>query len=265
VAAVVAQFQTARPILVSSEPVYPFAGSIFATGRHQLAPQPRSSVPYWGRAEEPQLDWIGAGGTWHSLQAIEIAHSVSYNIYANTGVGDAINYNTPIGTTGLLTWTSSALAHPGTWRFGVRAFNSNGEEQNLDCALTIILDGSGVDITNRPKAPTALRATAQAGGTVRVEWAYNTINPSPIPTGFHVYIGTGGTPNYGSVAATVLYGAAIAGTFVSNITGLVDGTVYTVGVRAYNSTAEEPNAVTVNCTADATGPTAVVSLTATAI
>jgi hypothetical protein len=192
---------------------------------------------------------------------------VEYHIYSNTGVGDPINYTTAIATTGLLEWTSSPLSYPGTWRFGVRAFNPvNGlEEENLDCSVTIILDAGGNDITNRPLPPQALRAFATAGGGIRVEWAYNTINPSPIPTGFHVYIGTGGTPSYGSPVATVSFQASIAGTFVANLSGLVNGTVYTIGVRAYNATAEEPNTNTVNVTAAAVGPTAVIDLSATAI
>jgi hypothetical protein len=190
-----------------------------------------------------------------------------HHIYSNAGIGDAINYAAPIATTGLLSWTSSPLAFPGVWRFGVRAFDSVTllEEENLDCAITIILDASGNDITNRPKAPTALRAFARPGGTIRVEWAYNTINPVPVPTGFHVYKGTGGAPSYGSPAATVSFQAAIAGSFSVDLTGLSDGTVYTIGVRAYNGTAEEPNTVTVNCTADAAGPAAVSTLTATAV
>jgi hypothetical protein len=198
-----------------------------------------------------------------------------YHIYSNTNgsfptgyaTAGPIDYSTPIATTGLLTWTSSPLAFPGTWRFGVRAFDTLTmlEEENLDAAVTIILDAAGIDITNRPKAPTALRAFPRAGGTIRVEWAYNTINPAPVPTGFHVYKGTTGPPNYGVVAATVSFQAAVAGAFMVDLPGLVNGTVYTIGVRAFNSTAEEPNTVTVNCTADSTGPTAVVSLTATAI
>jgi hypothetical protein len=260
------QNQTARPVLVSSEPPQPYAGSVFATGTHQLKPLPGAPAPYYARAEEPRPDWIGAGGTFHSLEQLQAAvASIEYHVYANTGVADPINYNTPISTTAGLTYTTSALAYPGIWRFGVRAFNANGEEKNLDAAVTIILDASGVDITNRPKAPTALRALALAGGTIRVEWAYNTINPVPLPTGFHVYIGTGGTPSYGSPIATVSFQASIAGSFVANIPALSNGTVYTIGVRAYNSTAQEPNTVTVNCTADSTGPSAVVSLTAAAI
>ena len=178
-----------------------------------------------------------------------------------------INYNSILATTGLLSWTPSPLSYPGIWRFGVRAFDptTSLEEQNLDCAVTIVLNASAADITQQPKTPSALRAFARAGGTIRVEWAYNTINPSPVPAGFHVYIGTGGIPSYIAPAATVSFQAAVAGSFMADLTGLSGGTVYTVGVRAYNSPAEEQNTVTVNCTALVTGPAAVVSLTATAI
>jgi hypothetical protein len=192
---------------------------------------------------------------------------LEYHIYSNTGAGDPINYTTAIATTGLLEWTSSPLTFPGIWRFGVRAFNpvNSLEEENLDCLITIILDASGNDITNRPLPPTALRAFATAGGGIRVEWAYNTINPSPVPTGFHVYIGTPGTPNYSLIVAAVSFQASIAGTFVANVAGLANGTTYTIGVRAYNATAEEPNTNTVNVTAISVGPTAVIDLAATAI
>jgi hypothetical protein len=196
-----------------------------------------------------------------------VSSTLEYHVYANTGVGDPINYGSAIATTGLLDWTSGTLTFPGTWRFGVRAFDpvTGYEEENLDCSITLILDAAGRDITNRPLPSTGIRAFATAGGGIRVEWGYNTINPSPIPTGFHVYIGTGGSPNYASVAVTVLFAASVAGTFVANLAGLSNSTTYTVGVRAYNATAEEPNTNTVNVTASSVGPTAVVSLTATAI
>jgi hypothetical protein len=209
-----------------------------------------------GVTEGHDVSFGGQDGVW-------------YHVYSNNGVGDPIDYVNPIANTNLLTWTSGTLAFPGVWRFGVRAYDTlyGLEEENLDCAVTLILDASGTDITNRPKAPTALRAIPRAGGTIRVEWAYNTINPLPVPTGFHVYKGTGGTPNYASPAATVSFNGAIAGSgaFLADLAGLTDGVTYTIGVRAYNSTAEEPNTVTVDCAADATGPSAVLSLTATAI
>jgi hypothetical protein len=191
----------------------------------------------------------------------------AYHVYSNTGAGDPINYSSVRATTGLFSWTPPALAAPGIWRFGIRAFDPLTllEEENLDSAVTIVLNSSAADITQQPKAPSALRVFARSGGAIRVEWAYNTINPSPVPTGFHVYIGASGPPSYITPAATVGFPAAVAGSFMADLTGLSGGTVYTVGVRAYNSTAEEQNTVTVNCTALVTGPAAGDSLTATAI
>ncbi len=191
--------------------------------------------------------------------------ATEYHVYANTGAGDPINYSSPIATVSSLTWTSSGLSHPGTWSFGVRAFDtvSGLEEQNLDCALTCVLNSSGQDITSQPVAPSGLRAFALAGGSVRIEWMYVVVSGSNAPTGFHVYIGTGATVNYSSAAATVLFDSGIANAFATNLTGLTGGIAYTIGVRAYNAVAEESNTNTVTVTADAAGPVAVVSLTAT--
>jgi hypothetical protein len=207
------------------------------------------------------------GATEGGDSLVGFSSGLEYHVYSNTGIGDPINYSSIIATTGLLEWTSGPLTVPGTWRFGVRAFSpvTGLEEQNLDCSITLILDASGNDITNRPKPPTALRAFATAGGGIRVEWAYNTINPSPVPTGFNVYIGTGGTPSYGSPAATVPFAASIGATFVSNVGPLTSGITYTVGVRAFNGVAEDPNTTTVNVVPVSAGPTAVVDLTGGAI
>jgi hypothetical protein len=190
---------------------------------------------------------------------------LGFNVYANTGAGDAINYVTPIATVYGLTWTSGALAYAADWKFGVRAFNSNGEEQNLDAAVELILDSAGNDISRRPEPPIGLRVVPLAGGVIRVEWAYPPVNRPKLPTGFHVYIGTGGVPSYITPAATVQYSAGLAGTFSAKLTGLSDGTVYTIGVRAFNTFAEEKNSTAVSVAADATGPGPVDSLTGTAI
>jgi hypothetical protein len=183
--------------------------------------------------------------------------AVGYNIYANTGIGDPINYLVPIATVHTLSYTTNSLSYPGYWKIAVRAFNAYGEEKNLDCEIDLILDGSGNDITGRPLPPVGLRAFATAGGGIRVEWAYPGINRAKLPTGFHVYKGTGGTPNYGSPAATISYSSGIAKNFVANLAGLTNGTAYTIGVRAYNAVAEEPNTSTVTVTASSVGPAAV--------
>jgi hypothetical protein len=221
---------------------------------------------------------------------------VQYHVYANTEGSNSINYGSSVATVLDTTWMSGTLAAPGIWKFGVRAFNANGEEQNLDCAVTIVIDANGNDITNVPLAPTGLRAFATAGGGIRVEWWYPTTTGRRAPTGFHVYVGltigtshlnsgfnlsalnvvpfnssigdlsvNTGTPNYAVPAGTVLYSAGLFNTFQVNLAGLSDGTQYTIGARAYNASGEEQNTAVVTVTADATGPAAVSSLTATAI
>ena len=192
--------------------------------------------------------------------------SIEYHVYGNTGSGDPIDYSLPLATLSGLSWNSGSLTFPGTWSFNVRAYDtvSGLEEQNLDCAISIILDSSGNDITNRPLPPTAIRAFATAAGSIRIEWYYPPSAGVKAPTGFNVYTGTGGSPGYASPAATVPFSTGIANTFVSNLTGFIDGTTYTIGVRAYNAIAEESNGNTVTVTADATGPAAVGALTGTA-
>ena len=189
--------------------------------------------------------------------------ATAYHLYTNSGAGGPINYASPAATISALTWTSSSLAYPGTWSFGVRAFDtvSGLEEANLDTAVTMTLDASGNDITNEPLPPSALRALVMAGGAIRVEWFYPKATGPMTPSGLHVYIGTGGTPNYTTPAATISYASGIANTFAANLTGLTDSSTYTIGVRAYNATAEETNTNTVTVTADSTGPSAVVELT----
>jgi hypothetical protein len=189
-----------------------------------------------------------------------------YHVYANTGAADPINYSSPIATVNGLSWTISALSYPGTWSFGVRAFDtlSGLEEQNLDCAVTIVLDSTGNDISDQPSPPKGTRAFALAGGAIRVEWTYPMMNNANQPTGFYVYIGTGGSPNYAAPAATVPFASSIAKTFVANLAGLTDSITSSIGVRAFNSTTIEGNTSTVSVTANAVGPAAVADLTAIA-
>lgn len=183
-----------------------------------------------------------------------------YAVYDNTGAGDPVDYGTPLVHLQATTWTTSPLS-PGTWKFGVRASNANGEEKNLDCAVLIVLDSLGNDITNRPMPSTGLRAFATAAGGIRVEWFYPPTRGAKAPTGFHVYQGTGGTPNYGEPVATVSYATGILNTFVANLSGLTGGTTYTIGVRAYNTVGEEANIATVSAAASTVGPDMIAGLT----
>jgi len=232
------------------------AGAFVVPTRPARDPQPR-------RRRIPGLAWIAP----FAPPGTSTAPAVWYHVYANTGAGDPINYTTTVATVDGLTWTSSPLSYAGDWKFGVRAFYypSGLEEQNLDCAVEITLDSGGTDITNRPAPPTGLRAIAVKGGNIKVEWSYpNPASTAKTPTGFHVYIGAGSL-SYTSPAAAVSYGSSIANVWTATLTGLTSGTTYTIGVRAYNATAEEPNTASVTCTSDASGPTAVQSLMAVAV
>lgn len=193
--------------------------------------------------------------------------NVQYHVYSNSGIGDPINYSSPIDTTGTLTYTTAPLSFPGVWIFAVRAFyvGSGLEEMNVDAAVKIILDTSGKDITNSPPAPIGLRAFATLASTIRVEWTEPPSTSAKTPTGFHIYLGTTGTPDYTTIVGTVLFNTSLAGSFVYNSSPLLSGTTYAVGVRAYNSTAEESNTSTVLVVPQGTGPTAVVGLTGIAI
>jgi hypothetical protein len=239
------------------------------------------------------------GQGMRSLLALPSGPSIIvYRVYSNTGAGDPIDYGSPIATVATPGYQTSRLAYPGTWSFGVRAFDlgSGLEEQNVDAAITMILDPVGNDVTNRPSAPNGLRAFALAGGSIRVEWGYPNTTAPWAPSGFHVYLASspslgpalrpvtavqrtdrrrpsgracwrsidGGNSLYSVPVATVLPGSRILNSYACDIPGLLDGVAYTVGVRAFNATAEETNTITVSVVPVSVGPSAVESLTAIA-
>ena len=223
-----------------------------------------------------------------------------YNIYSSPGPGRPIAYDAdPVAIVQSLEWTSGTLAVPGVWGFGVRAADANGEERNLDAAISISINAAGLDISNVPAAPVGLRAFATTDAGIRVEWTTSPAAGAKKPAGFHVYIGTakttsarpaaqpgriqpGGlfmqpgysgspaavgapTPDYSTPRVTVAADAAILGSYQANLSGLSDSTTYAIGVRAYNASGEESNTVIVTVTADGTGPLPVSGLTATPI
>jgi len=181
---------------------------------------------------------------------------LNYNVYSNGGSGP-IDYTTIVATTSGLTFETAALAHPGDWRFAVRADDGAYEETNLDASVRLALDAAGADVTDLPTAPLGLSAWPIAGGKIRATWTYSTLKPI---TGFHVYVGTT-TPDYGTVAATVAYSPALR-SFQADLSGLADATAYAIGVRAYDAAGEEANTTTATATTKATGPDAVVGLSA---
>jgi hypothetical protein len=205
------------------------------------------------------------GGVW--LGAQHESNVNCYRVYVNQGLGDPINYATPVGAVTSLGWTSDPLSVPGQYRLGVRAFDSftGLEEQNVDAAVLLSLDAAGNDVTKVPFPPVGLRAFPKAGGAVRVEWVCPTSDPSSQPNGFHVYITLGPTVDYSEPATTVPWSSGRFGAFMTDQAGLTDGFLYSIGVRAFSANGEEANTVAVTVKADGTPPSLVDSLEAIAI
>jgi hypothetical protein len=194
-----------------------------------------------------------------------ITDKVVYDVYANSGAGDSVNYTAPKATASKLSWTSQALSAPGSYKFAVRARDARTglEERNVDALVVLTLDGAGNDVTLVPAAPLGLRAFPMAGGKVRVEWTCASTVPSRQPAGFNVYWGAGGI-DYSHAAASVPWSAGRFGSFLQDLTGLTGGVSYSIGVRAFSSAREELNTNVVVVNADSTPPSLVDSLVAIA-
>jgi len=165
---------------------------------------------------------------------------IVYNIYANDGLGGAVNYAAPIATTGALTYTPGPLPRASDTTFAVRASDTATglEESNTEARVRIILDSNGQDISSRPNAPNHLAVRATAGGGCLATWGYNPVGQGGAPSAFLVYLTRGAVPSYSDPAATVPF---LAGTarFSCALAGLADAATYAVAVRASNLTATE--------------------------
>jgi hypothetical protein len=202
----------------------------------------------------------GGGGV--SLGGRGVSEALFYRIYGSQGLGGPIDYSAPLSVVAGQTWTSGTLSYPGQYKLGVRAIDpmTGLEHQNIDAVIDLMLDSSGNDVTGVPQAPVGLRAFPVAGGKVRVEWTCPCGDAWRQPTGFHVYLSSGSSQNYSQPAATVLWSSSKAGSFTSDLSGLMDGVGYAVAVRAFNAVGEESNTISLAVSADNTPPTPVDSL-----
>lgn len=190
-----------------------------------------------------------------------------FEVWQGLPDGSPIDYtSTPTATLRGLTWTSSTLAAPSSNRFAVRAYDpaTGYDDGNLDATVIVTLDSLGRDITSLPNAPTALTASPGPSGTLVLRWASITPPGSTnAPSGFYAYLGTGSL-TYGTPAATVPYVPGLT-LYTATLSGLSDGTTYTIGVRAYNAVGTENNTATTTATASTIGPLPISSLTGIAL
>jgi len=195
--------------------------------------------------------------------------AIQYHVYENDGAGGPIDYSTPVATVSGLSWLSGTLAAGSDTSWGVRAYDtvSGLEEANLTATARVRLDAGGNDVTAVPNAPRAITTRAGAAGTAIVEWVYVAAGESAAPTGFRVWLTAGGTVNYAvSPAATVsAVGNGPIRTYSTTLSGLTDGATYSIGVRAYNATGEEPNETKATVVGSTVPPSNVTGLAGSAV
>jgi hypothetical protein len=165
--------------------------------------------------------------------------SISYNVYKNDGAGGPVDYSTVMANTSSLSYSPSALDLGSDNLFAVRALDSvtGLADMNVDAVVRIVVDAAGADVTNRPPPSANVASVARAGGKALVTWTYNRLAAGGIPTGFKIWLTAGSSVNYGtSPAVTIPYTDEPAGIFTATLSGLTDGTTYSIGVRTYTAT-----------------------------
>jgi hypothetical protein len=168
-----------------------------------------------------------------------------------------VDYTATIATTAKTSWMSQPLDAPGTYRFAVRSLDTTSEveEKNVDVVVDLVLNSSGMDVTNLPLPPKGTRVFQVSGGRLRVEWMDpGDGRPSRRPLGYHVYAGTAPVPDYSKPTVVLPWSGGRLGGYSVDLVGLVGGQAYLIGVRAYASGGEEQNQLILTATVNADPP-----------
>jgi hypothetical protein len=192
--------------------------------------------------------------------------AIVYRIYSNGGSGGAINYAQPIATTADTSFTTGVLTAPGSYQFGVHAYDTSSgvEELNTQASVSITLDANGNDVGQAPLPPYSLIASSTANGGCRVAWTYPSRTQGPLPVSFLVYLTPGPTPSFSTPVATIAFGSGLTA-YSCQLGGLSDGVSYTVAVMSQSAGGVTSGPIVAAVVGDSTPPQDVDVLTATAI
>lgn len=165
--------------------------------------------------------------------------AIVYRIYSNGGTAGPVDYSTPIGTTGGLSFTIGPVGISTDTRYAVRAFdNVTGlEEANTDAVVRLVIGANGADLSARPNPPHAVTTSPAGGGSCRVRWAYAPAAPYGVPSGFHVSIQSSAAAGPPALAATVAYRGGVLG-YSAVLPGPFGPANYTATVAAFNASGE---------------------------
>src|SRR4051794_29868671 len=114
--------------------------------------------------------------------------AIEYHIYRNDGAGGPVDYSTLVASVAGLSWSGSALATPSDTTFAIRAYDTATGQEDLNrmASARIALDGTGADVTARPRACIGPAARPSGAGSVLVEWVH-VIGREARPTGFKLW------------------------------------------------------------------------------
>lgn len=155
------------------------------------------------------------------------------------------------------------------WHYKSRKVSDCGfESQDGTVIAIVMIDASGDALQAAPNPPQNLTAEAVAGGKVRLNWYYSTLNQAVNCDGFRIYMDSGSGFDFETPTATKtpdlpLTKTIAGGEFDWTSDALTHGQVYKFCVRAFKTGGgETQNTDFVSAKADAQGPAAITGLRA---
>jgi len=127
---------------------------------------------------------------------------------------------------------AQALPAGTIWHFVRRQVSDCGLESADSDAAVVVIDSACDMIGRMPNAPQSLEAEQVAGGKIKVRWRYSRLNQEIMPTGFKVYIDSGGGFDFDTADAIIAYDLGGNGEFEWQSDTLSNGQSYKFCVRA---------------------------------
>jgi hypothetical protein len=194
--------------------------------------------------------------------------AIAYAIYRGDATGGPADFTAAYAlvTGGVLTYDTPALAPGERRRYAVRAvdLDSGLVDLNTDAVVRIAVDADGLDTAARPDPVTAVTVTPASATTAIVGWTRLARPGSPEPTGFYLWVTSGGGATNYALAPDQTLGTFAEAHGTATITGLVAGTDYRVAVRAFNAAGDDGGTADATFTTPAGPPLAPQAATASA-
>jgi len=203
---------------------------------------------------------------WRAGRGTETLAEPYYVLYR--GQDGNIDYNSIVAEMGgddsQVSITNQALPPNTIWHYIRRRVSLCGKESPDSPPCIVAIDSTGEMMGNTPNQPKDLTAERISGGKIKLRWRYTRISEQVAPTGFKIYIDSGGGFNFGSPDAIVAYGiGGIANEFSWTSEPLTHGQIYRFCVRSYKTgQGESQNTDFVSAVADSIGPDAITGLLA---